>query len=181
MRISKNLVLLAALILAAGMSSAAILSSFGNVRGTTGVTGPNLYAADSNRLLIEGPPAESEKGVYQLDGPGITLFSTRTIDKEWYPVKVNMITNASLKTSSSSSTTIETGLYYTNKTGGQYHQVCVGQTSPVDSAEYETYSVSCSGQIDGPVKKFKFRIINLQSSDVNVSADGDTRVEVTEK
>lgn len=154
------------------------MTNFGALTGSTEVLGPNLYAADNGKLLINSEPNASQEDEFTLKSNRISFLSTREIDDSWYPVSVNMKVRAKLLDSSDPSTDIETGFYYTNDSSGSLRKVCGANPVTVDSSSYSVYTLECSGGIDGPVKKFYYRIANYRGSDVNITAKGDTRVEV---
>ena len=168
--------ILAFLVLATGMSSAVILEDFGSVAGSVNVGGPTFYASNDSKLLINEPPNATQKDIdYIGSGFENVYYSTAELNKEWYPVELNMSVEAR-KVINSSNTTFDLNFYYTNSSGSQ--PVCPQeQTIQITSSNYSVYSTTCTGNISGNVESFQYVVDGGLDTEAYVKTYGNTKVE----
>jgi len=173
----KYLVVLAGLVLAAGMASAAYLNVYGEITGSADVEGPYFYSTNDSQLLFNKPPNASQQGMDYIGSYQVSYYSSRDFDKEWYPVETTMHVKAKLFDSNSPETTMQVSFEYVNETG-QYSVCDSFETVRVDSTSYKNYSATCKGNITGEVKNFEYVIRGTSNTEVFIKTDGLTGVEV---
>ncbi|MFB6100855.1 MAG: hypothetical protein ABEK16_06325 [Candidatus Nanohalobium sp.] len=172
----KSAVLVAGLILAAGMGSAGVLESFGIISGTVDVEGPTFYAADGKVLQLDVPEGD-EKVDYLGVGPkpgDVEYFSTRDLGgKEWYDLEAEMYVEVKAQ-SGVENASLNLQFNYRDSSGDW--NGCGKWVNFETQDSYHTVSVSCDLDVPGDVEKFQY-VIEARD-DLGIQATGGTRVEV---
>ena len=174
----KSVALFAVFVLAAGMSSADVLASFGVVSGEVEVEGPTFYAADDEELILD-VPEDDERSDYSQVGPGpgdVEFYDSLNLGgKEWYDVRADMYATLN-KEDNGTLGSVQMEFNYKSSSGSWNGCSEWVDFNDTNRGDYQVVSGNCDVSVPGEVEKFEY--VLSSRDELGIQAQGDTRVEV---
>lgn len=175
---TKSVALVAVFVLAAGMGSAEVLSSFGVVSGSADVEGPTFYAADGEELILDVPDAD-ERSDYSQIGPGpgdVEFYESLNLEgKEWYDIRADMYATLN-KENNGTLASVKMEFNYKSSSGSWNGCSKWVDFNDTNGGDYQVVSGSCDVSVPGEVEKFEY--VLSSRDELGLQAQGETRVEV---
>lgn len=175
-------------VLAAGMGSSAVLSSFSSITGEADVTGPTFYVAEVDNeqvLKVNEEPVASENFDFRSIGPDYSFefFTSPQIEAgEWYEMRIDLYVKAKAMDSPGN---IQADVLYDSESEKDI-LLCSTNIRVESTDEYREFSSSCTSRPESDIENSKveeitYKLSGGEDKKFNIKPDGVTRFKVNKK